>query len=401
MPQIRLVCVVVAALLSLSASGTHSPVFAQSANGGSPVPAAVESSALGQTRNVHRCGQLYCAGQFTPEDVSLLKETGIQRVISLRTEGEVDWDQEAALQEAGIELIKIPFRSPESLTDEIFDRVRELLGDKQEVTLFHCGSANRVGGVWLAHRVLDDGVELETALEEAKQIGLRTKAYEEKALDYIRRKKKELEQGAASRASINERFLDPDLDVDAFVQRFEIDNREVYACRQQILRAMNLKPGQQVADVGAGTGLYTRLFANHVGDAGWVFAIDISPKFIQHISNTAAESQLANVTSVLCRPDSIDLPGQSVDVAYVCDTYHHFEFPEATTSSIYRSLRPGGELFVVDFERIPGKSREWILGHVRAGKETVREEIESTGFRFVEEVEIPGLDENYFLRFRK
>ena len=56
---------------------------------------------------------------------------------------------------------------------------------------------------------------------------------------------------------------------------------------------------------------------------------------------------------------------------------------------------------MIDFERIPGKSREWLLGHVRAGKEVFRKEIEDAGLTFVEEVKIGGFKENYYLRFRK
>jgi len=64
-------------------------------------------------------------------------------------------------------------------------------------------------------------------------------------------------------------------------------------------------------------------------------------------------------------------------------------------------LRPGGELIVVDFERIPGETRKWLLDHVRANKQTFRAEIEAAGFEFVEEVQIEGLVENYFLRFSR
>ena len=61
----------------------------------------------------------------------------------------------------------------------------------------------------------------------------------------------------------------------------------------------------------------------------------------------------------------------------------------------------GGRLVVIDFDRIPGKSRQWILDHTRAGKEVFRAEIEAAGFEFVEEVKIPGFVENYFLKFEK
>lgn len=70
-------------------------------------------------------------------------------------------------------------------------------------------------------------------------------------------------------------------------------------------------------------------------------------------------------------------------------------------ASIVRALRPGGRLIVIDFERIPGVTREWVLNHVRAGKDVFKKEILEAGLRFEEEVEIPGLEENYFLRFSK
>jgi SAM-dependent methyltransferase len=89
----------------------------------------------------------------------------------------------------------------------------------------------------------------------------------------------------------------------------------------------------------------------------------------------------------------------SIDLAFICDAYHHFEQPKAMLASIRRALRPGGTLIVVDFERIPGVSPDWILKHVRAGKEDFRAEIEAAGFGFVEEVKL--MRENYVLRFSR
>ena len=100
-------------------------------------------------------------------------------------------------------------------------------------------------------------------------------------------------------------------------------------------------------------------------------------------------------------PDSIDLPEGSIDAAWICDTYHHFESPQATLASIKRALRPGGRLVLIDFERIPGVTRDWLLEHVRADKATFRSEVEAAGFEFVDEPEVEGLEENYVLRFRR
>ncbi|MEZ6132376.1 MAG: methyltransferase domain-containing protein [Planctomycetaceae bacterium] len=201
--------------------------------------------------------------------------------------------------------------------------------------------------------------------------------------------------------SINEKFLSNDLDVAEWLGRFEIESREVYAHQDRVLDNCGIQPGQTVADIGAGTGFYVRRFAEAVGSDGWVYAVDIAPRFLQHINTQAHDDNIANLTTVLCSEQNVRLPPKSVDVAFICDTYHHFEHHEATLASLHLAMRDGGLLNVVDFERIPGKSREFILGHVRAGKEVFRAEIEAAGFEFVKEVTIPGFEENYFLQFRK
>jgi predicted methyltransferase len=115
----------------------------------------------------------------------------------------------------------------------------------------------------------------------------------------------------------------------------------------------------------------------------------------------AEADRLANLSVVLCSDRSIRLPPASIDLAFICDTYHHFEYPASTLASIHRALRPQGQLVVIDFERIPGQSRDWVLEHVRAGKAEFRSEIEAAGFEFAAQPEIRGFRENYLLRFRK
>ncbi|MCA9059176.1 MAG: class I SAM-dependent methyltransferase, partial [Planctomycetaceae bacterium] len=159
--------------------------------------------------------------------------------------------------------------------------------------------------------------------------------------------------------------------------------------------------GMRIGDVGSGTGLYLAPFSQAVGENGRVFAIDISPRLIEHIQKRVASEKMANVAVVRSTEKSITLPEDSVDRIFICDTYHHFEYHVAMLESIRSALSPEGELIVIDFERIPGKSREWTLNHVRAGKDQVRKEIEAAGFTFVEEVKIPEFSENYLLRFRR
>ena len=200
---------------------------------------------------------------------------------------------------------------------------------------------------------------------------------------------------------INKNFLDPNLDIQEWIERFEVESREVYEARKEILERLRLRPGDRIADVGAGTGFFTLLMADAIGKQGWAYAVDISPKFVEHLAKQFHERGLTNVTTVLCDQDSICLPPRSVDLVFICDVYHHFEFPAKTLKSIHRSLDRDGRFIVIDFERIPGVSREWLLGHVRAGKEVVIDEIQAEGFELTAERKIPGFKENYFLEFRK
>ncbi|MBL8866303.1 MAG: methyltransferase domain-containing protein [Planctomycetia bacterium] len=205
-------------------------------------------------------------------------------------------------------------------------------------------------------------------------------------------------QEKSVKPGINDPFKNPD--VEKYKNTFEGESREVYLHREKIVAACGLKPGMVVADVGAGTGLHTRLFAKAVGDDGQVYAVDIAAKFLAHIQKTARDAKLRNVTPVLCNEDSVDLPKGSVDVAFVCDTYHHFEFPHRTLASLHRAIKPGGRLIVIDFKRIPGVSSDWTMNHVRAGQEVVEKEIAAAGFTKSEEVK-DLLKDNYFVIFKR
>ena len=203
-------------------------------------------------------------------------------------------------------------------------------------------------------------------------------------------------QEKSVRPGINDTFRDPD--PKQFTERFEIESREVFAKRTEILKAIGLKPADVVADIGAGTGLFTRLFAAQLGPEGRVIAVDIAKKFLDHIEVTSRERNLRNVETLLCTDDSTRLPPNSVDVAFICDTYHHFEFPQKTMTSLRKAMKPGGRVIVVDFRRVEGESTEWTMNHVRAGQEVFEAEITQAGFRRVKEVQ-GLLKENYMLVF--
>lgn len=206
---------------------------------------------------------------------------------------------------------------------------------------------------------------------------------------------------ASVKPGINKNFLDPNLAIKDWLGKFEVESREVYTHQKAIIEALKIAPGSAIADIGAGTGLYMEPFAKAAGDTGKVFSVDIAPAFIKHLTERKEKAKLANVDVIHCDEDSVKLPESSVDLAFVCDTYHHFEYPAATLASVLAGVKPGGRFALIDFERIPGVSREWLLGHVRAGKEVFCQEIESVGFQKMEDIEIEGLKENYFVIFQK
>jgi ubiquinone/menaquinone biosynthesis C-methylase UbiE len=204
-------------------------------------------------------------------------------------------------------------------------------------------------------------------------------------------------QEQSVRPGINRHFMDPDWQ--QWVNTFERPGREVYDRRHAIVAASKVVPGMRVADIGAGTGLFTRLFAAAVEPGGQVYAIDISGTFIENILRTCREQGLSNVTGIVNSPTDIGLPANTIDLAFIADTYHHFEYPQQTLASIHQALRSGGRLIIIDFRRDPRISSNWVMGHVRGNKARVIGETEAAGFRLVDDK--PLMRSNYFLEFSK
>lgn len=166
---------------------TPTPEEAQSAP---PEPAPIEQLALEGVSRIHRVGHVLLAGQ--PDEVAFesLANEGTTRVIDLRRPTEDrGFDQAEVMGVLELDYVTLPVGSPDDLTDALFDEARRLLrehddGRKGDV-LLHCASSNRVGAVWLTRRVLDEGVPLEQAVEEARRTGLRSEALEKAARAYI------------------------------------------------------------------------------------------------------------------------------------------------------------------------------------------------------------------------
>ncbi len=199
---------------------------------------------------------------------------------------------------------------------------------------------------------------------------------------------------------INASYLKENLVVEEWVERLEAEGREVFDNRDAIVERLNLKPGMDVADIGSGTGAHIPYLSSAVEKKGKLYAVDIVPKFLKHLDHQIEKNKWSNVETVLCTERSVELPRASIDLAFICNVYHHFEYPSDSLTSIHKALRKNGQLVLIDFKRIEGESSEWMMGHMRAGQEVFEKEITDAGFKKVGE-EKQLLSDNYMVFFEK
>lgn len=146
----------------------------------------VQPHKWGNIAKVHTVDGIYLSGQPKEADFTAIKEDGIKTVINLRKPDEMtDFDEKKVVEDLGMTYISLPWNGPEELSDYIFDKSRNLLKNAEKPVLLHCASSNRVGAVWLPYRVLDNGLTLEEALDEAKEVGLKSAEYQQKAEEYV------------------------------------------------------------------------------------------------------------------------------------------------------------------------------------------------------------------------
>ncbi len=147
---------------------------------------SLEPYQCGSITRMHTLGGVFLASQPAAADFEQAQKGGVRTVIDLRHSSENrGFDEKAVVTGLGLEYVSLPWNGPDELTDQVFDRSRELLETAERPILLHCSSANRVGAVWIPWRVLDGGLSIEEAVAEAKVIGLKTPAFEEKARAYV------------------------------------------------------------------------------------------------------------------------------------------------------------------------------------------------------------------------
>jgi SAM-dependent methyltransferase len=129
----------------------------------------------------------------------------------------------------------------------------------------------------------------------------------------------------------------------------ERPEREEEEHTTELVEQLHLRPGDVVADIGAGTGYLSRRLAKAVSPRGKVLAEDIQREMLDLLTNKMAELQITNVVPVLGSIKDPKLPSGSVDLVVMVDVYHEFDFPYEMLEAICRSLRPGGRVAFVEF----------------------------------------------------
>jgi len=117
----------------------------------------------------------------------------------------------------------------------------------------------------------------------------------------------------------------------------------------QVIELIALKPGDVVADIGAGSGYFTRRLAHAVGPNGTVFASDIQPEMLGILTNQLAAASITNVVPVLGSIDDPGLPQGQIDVVLMVDVYHEFSHPYEMMAAICRALKPGGRVVLIEY----------------------------------------------------
>ena len=169
-----------------------------------------------------------------------------------------------------------------------------------------------------------------------------------------------------------------------WAKEFDAPSRDEWQKPSEVVAAMRLEPGMTVADLGAGTGYFEPLLSRGVGATGVVHALDVEPDMVRYLGERAQREHLANVRPSLVSTDDPKLAPQSVDRILVVDVWHHIDGRNAYATKLRDALKPGGKVFVVDFEpdakhgpppmhRLASAVVERELADVGLGVETVSE----------------------------
>ena len=171
-------------------------------------------------------------------------------------------------------------------------------------------------------------------------------------------------------------------DPKSYIGALEDPKRDAYQKPQEVMMALGLKPGEVIADIGAGSGYFTFRLAQHVGDKGKVYAVDVSPDMILHLNRRMRELKANNVVSILADPDDPLLPDRSVSRFFFSESWHHIEDQTKYLSLMKRMLKPGGSRHDrLSQKRSPGRPADANENLPRGSNQADGEQWISTGER--------------------
>jgi predicted methyltransferase len=182
-------------------------------------------------------------------------------------------------------------------------------------------------------------------------------------------------RAAGDDATAHHRFED----AAAWSKVFDDPARDAWQKPEEVVRELGQRPGASVADLGAGTGYFSRPLSAAVGVNGTVYAVEVEPSLVAHLRERAEREGTANLVPVLASLDNPRLPAASVDAVLVVDTYHHIDDRVAYFGRLRRALRPGGTVAIVDFEK-----RDLPVGpppEHKLPREQVIDEMDRAGYR--------------------
>ena len=160
----------------------------------------------------------------------------------------------------------------------------------------------------------------------------------------------------------------------------------------QIIKAIGLKPGQNIADIGAGGGYFSLRFAEIVGEEGKVYAVDTNPKFLEFIQRFAKEKGISNVLTLLAE-DELDLPEGSLNFIFMRNVTHHLVERTTYFTRLRKYLKPDGKIIIIEYKPSKSLSFRGIFKHYVA-KETIIQEMKQAGYILEEEFDF--LPEQHF-----
>ena len=153
-----------------------------------------------------------------------------------------------------------------------------------------------------------------------------------------------------------------------------------------VLEAMELKAGDTVADIGCGSGFFTRRLAQAVGPSGTVYGVDIQPEMLEHLKERCAAEGITNVVPVLGGENDPRLPEGELDWILLVDTYHEFQDPQPMLRAMRDALAPGGKIALVEY-RLLGDTAAHIKEEHRMSPRQVLKEWNPAGFQLVDIIE--------------